>query len=168
MRSDGWAGSEATLDQLRTLVAVADAGSFSAAGRRLGRVQSAISQGVAALEAAEGVRLFDRDGYRPALTDAGRVLVDRARAVLAGAARFEAVAAGIRSGVEAELTLAIDPLVPSGPLIDALGASSAAWPDLPVSFSTEGLGGSLRRLRAGSAALAVCLLLPTVPDDVVA
>lgn len=157
-----------TLEQLRVLVAIADAGSFSAAGRALGRAQSAISQSVAALEAAQGVALFDRSGYRPQLTDAGRTLVEHARLVLASAARFEAVAANTRAGLEAELTLAIDPLVPSEPLTGALHEVADAYPDLPISFSTEGLGGSLRRLRDGSAQLAICTLLPGVPDDVVA
>lgn len=157
-----------TLDQLRVLAAIADAGSFSAAGRRLGRAQSAISQAVATLEAVQGVTLFDRAGYRPQLTETGRVLLDQARLVLAGAARFEAAAANARGGLEAELTLAIDPLVPSAPLIASLHALRETYPDLPVSFSTEGLGGSLRRLRAGSASLAFCLLLSGVPDDIVA
>lgn len=157
-----------TLDQLRVLVTVADAGSFSAAGRALGRAQSAISQAVATLEAAQGVELFDRSAYRPRTTDAGRALVDQARLVLAGAARFEAMAAGSRAGVEAELAIAIDPLVPSAPLIASLDALSRAYPHLLVSFSTEGLGGSLRRLRADSVSLAICLLLPEVPQDLVA
>ena len=156
------------LDQLRVLVTIADTGSFSAAGRKLGRVQSAISQAVATLEAVQGVALFDRSGHRPRLTEVGRVLVDQARLVLASAARFEAVAAGTRHGLEAKLALAIDPLVPTAPLIDSLRALSDAYPDLPVSFSTEGMGGSLRRLRSGSAALGICLLLPDVPDDIVA
>ena len=157
-----------SLDQLRVLVTIADAGSFSAAGRKLGRVQSAISQAVATLEAAQGVALFDRDGHRPRLTEVGRVLVEQARLVLASAARFEAVAAGTRGGLEPELALAIDPLVPTAPLVDSLRALSETFPDLPVSFSTEGLGGSLRRLRGGSAALGICLLLPDVPDDIAA
>ena len=157
-----------TLDQLRVLVTVADVGSFSAAGRRLGRAQSAISQSVATLEAVQGVELFQRDGYRPRLTEVGRVLVDQARLVLASAARFEEVATATRAGVEAELTLAIDPLVPSAPLIDGLRALRETFPNLPVSFSTEGLGGSLRRLRGDGASLAICLLLPAVPDDIVA
>ncbi len=157
-----------SLDQLRVLVAIADTGSFSAAGRRLGRVQSAISQAIATLEATQGVALFDRSGHRPQLTRVGRVLLDQARLVLASAARFEAVAAGTRQGLEPELALAIDPLVPTAPLIDSLRALSETFPDLPVSFSTEGLGGSLRRLRSGSAALAICLLLPDVPEDIVA
>ena len=157
-----------SLDQLRVLVTIADTGSFSAAGRTLGRVQSAISQSVATLEASQGVALFDRDRHRPRLTDVGQVLVDQARLVLASAARFEAVAAGTRAGLEAELALAIDPLVPTTPLIDSLRAFGESFPDLPVSFSTEGLGGSLRRLRSDSAALAICLLLPDVPEDIVA
>jgi DNA-binding transcriptional LysR family regulator len=157
-----------SLDQLRVLVTIADAGSFSAAGRKLGRVQSAISQTVATLESIQGVTLFDRSEHRPRLTEIGQVLVEQARMVLASAARFEAVAAGTRAGLEPELTLAIDPLVPTAPLIDSLRALSEMFPDLPVNFSTEGLGGSLRRLRSGSAALAICVLLPTVPDDIVA
>lgn len=157
-----------SLDQLRVLVTIADTGSFSAAGRKLGRVQSAISQAVATLEAAHGVALFDRNGRRPQLTEVGRVLVDQARLVLASAARFEAVAAGTREGLEPELALAIDPLVPTAPLIESLRALSETFPGLPVSFSTEGLGGSLRRLRSGSAALAICLLLPGVPEDIAA
>lgn len=156
------------LDQLRVLVMIADAGSFSAAGRRLGRAQSAISQAVATLESVQGVALFDRSGHRPQLTPVGRVLVGQARLVLASAARFEAMAAGTRQGLEAELAIAIDPLVPTAPLIDSLRALSDTFPALPVSFSTEGLGGSLRRLRSGSAALAICLLLPEVPDDIAA
>lgn len=155
-----------SLDQLHVLVTIADTGSFTAAGRQLGRAQSAISQTIATLEDLQGVELFDREGHRPRLTEIGKVLVAQARLVLASAARFEAVAANERAGVEPELALAIDPLVPTAPFIDSLRALGAQFPDLPVSFSTEGLGGSLRRLRSGSAALAICLLLPAVPDDI--
>ena len=157
-----------SLDQLRVLAIIAETGSFSAAARRLGRAQSAISQSVATLEAVQDVALFDRSGHRPQLTEIGRILVGQAKLVLASASRFEAVAAGAREGLEPELALAIDPLAPTSPLIDAVRALSDKYPSLPVSFSTEGLGGSLRRLRNGSAALAICLLLPHVPEDVIA
>ena len=157
-----------TLDQLRILVTIVDAGSFSAAGRQVGRVQSAISQAVRTLEDMQGVVLFDRSSHRPALTEVGRVLVEQARLVLASADRFEAIATGARKGLEPELVIAIDPLVPTGPLTDSLSALSTTFPTLPVSFSTEGLGGSLRRLRSGAAAIGICLLLPSPPDDVTA
>ena len=109
-----------TLDQLRVLVAIADEGSFSAAGRKLDRAQSAISQAVATLEGIQGVLLFDRSGHRPVVTKAGRSLISQARVVLAGAARFEDMAAGMREGVEPELAVAIDPLAPTAPFIDSL------------------------------------------------
>ncbi|MBC7705434.1 MAG: LysR family transcriptional regulator [Rhodoferax sp.] len=157
-----------TLDQLRVLVTIADAGSFSAAGRKLGRVQSAISQSIGTLEDVQGVLLFDRTGHRPILTETGRVLVEQARLVLASAARFEGVALGTRSGLEPELVIAIDPLVPTAPFIESLSALSRTFPNLPVSFSTEGLGGSLRRLRSNPAAIGICLLLPSIPDDIAA
>jgi len=157
-----------TLDQLRVLTTIADVGSFSAAGRKLLRAQSAISQAVATLEQLQGVVLFDRSGHRSKLTEVGRVLVEQARRVLATATKFEAMAASTRAGLEPELALAIDPLVPTAPLIDSIRALGDTFPDLMVTFSTEGLGGSLRRLRSRSAALAICLLLPDVPDDIVA
>jgi DNA-binding transcriptional LysR family regulator len=157
-----------TLDQLRVLVTIADEGSFSAAGRRLARAQSAISQTVATLEDVQGVTVFDRSGHRPSLTEAGRILLGQARIVLAGATRFEGMAAGMREGVEPELAVAIDPLAPTTPFIESLRALRDTFPHLSVSFSTEGLGGAERRLRRGEAALALCVLLPVVAEDLVA
>lgn len=54
-----------SLDQLRTFIAAVDEGSFSAAARRLNRVQSAVSGWVGALEDQIGVTLFDRSGRFP-------------------------------------------------------------------------------------------------------
>ena len=76
------------------------------------------------------------------------------------------MAAGPRGGVEPDLAVAIDPLVPTPPLVESLRALRDAFPHLAVSFSTEGLGGAERRLRRGDAALAFCLLLPAVPEDI--
>lgn len=157
-----------TLDQLRVLVTIEETGSFSAAGRRLRRAQSVISQSVATLENLQGIAVFDRSGHRPCLTEAGRALVAQARNVLSSAARFETLAAGIREGLEPELAVAIDPLVPTDVFIDSLHALRAEFPHLPVTFSTEGLRGAERRLRLGDAALAFCALLPPVSGDLVA
>ncbi|MGV8843106.1 MAG: LysR family transcriptional regulator [Pseudomonas sp.] len=157
-----------SLDQLRVLVTIADTGSFSATGRELRRVQSAISQSVATLENMQGVQLFDRSGHRPRLTDIGRVLAAQARLVLASASQFEAIAASTHAGIEPELALAIDPLVPTAPLIESLRALRETFTHLTVTFSTEGLGGAERRIRSGDAALALCLLLPAVPNDIAA
>ena len=70
-----------TLDQLRTFIAAVDEGSFSAAGRKLRRAQSVVSQTLANLEAQLGIKLFDRSARYPRLTEEGRSLLPDARAV---------------------------------------------------------------------------------------
>ncbi len=154
-----------TLDQLTVLVTVEEAGSFSAAGRRLGKVQSAISGIVQSLEAHLQVQLFDRTGHRPRLTDAGRILVVQARQILANAAQFERTAAGISAGMEPELTIAIDSLVPTKPVIESLARLQATYPDLRVTVFTESITGAERRVREGSAVLALCGLIPSNAQD---
>jgi DNA-binding transcriptional LysR family regulator len=149
-----------TLDQLRVLTTIADSGSFSAAGRKLRRVQSAISQSVRTLEAAQGVALFDRSSKTPVLTEAGRVLVAQARQVQRQAELFESIATEIAAGLEPELTLAMDSFLPTGPVIESLQALRVTYPDLPVTLYTEGLGAAERRLRNRSAALALCAMFP--------
>ena len=120
-----------SLDQLHVLVTIADTGGFSAAGRWLGRAVG---------DQPGGGDFGDRPGRgvvrpeRPSpAADRGGARTGRpARLVLASAARFEAVAAGTRAGLEPELALAIDPLAPTGPLIESLRALSETYPDLPV------------------------------------
>ena len=88
-----------TLDQLRTFVAAADQGSFSAAGRKLRRAQSVVSQTLANLEAQLGVKLFDRTERYPKLTDEGRSLLVDARSVADAIDGFKARALVICLGI---------------------------------------------------------------------
>lgn len=154
-----------TLDQLRVLVTIEETGSFSAAGRKLKRAQSAISHAVMTLENLQRVQLFDRSGRAPVLTDAGRVLATQARQVLRQAELFERTASAIAGGLEPELTFSVDSMVPTDPVIRTLGALQRRFPDLAVTLFTEALGGAERRVRSGSAALGLCMLFPTQAQD---
>jgi DNA-binding transcriptional LysR family regulator len=154
-----------TLDQLRVLVAIADAGSFSAAGRKLRRVQSAISHSIQNLEDLQGVQLFDRSSRTPKFTDAGRALVTQARQVLRQAEVFERTAQSIGAGLEPELSIAVDNFVPTEPLIRSLAGLQAQHPDLTVTLFTEGMGAAERRVRNGSAILGLCALLPSTIQE---
>ena len=136
-----------TLDQMRVLVAVADAGSFSAAARTLGRVQSAISQSIQTLETTLGLTLFDRSHKTPRLTDAGRAIVDDARALIVSAGALRARAQSMAEDVEPELTLAVDAMFPIPLLMQSLKALRDAFPRLPATLFTEALG---RRRAAAS------------------
>ena len=133
-----------TLDQMRVLVAVADTGSFSAASRKLGRVQSAVSQAVRAMETTLRVALFDRSTKTPTLTDAGAAIVGDARAIVDSARALRARAQSIAEDVEPELTLAIDATFPMPLLMASLRALRGAFPKLPATVFTEALGGARR------------------------
>jgi DNA-binding transcriptional LysR family regulator len=155
-----------TLDQLRVLVTIDEAGSFSAAGRQLRRVQSAISHAIQGLEEAQGVQLFDRSTRTPRLTDAGRALVLQARQVLRQADAFERTAKAMSAGLEPGLALALDSFVPTAPVIRGLAGLQAHYPELAVTLFTEGLGAAERRVREGSATLGLCALLPAMSQDI--
>ena len=157
-----------TLDQMRVLVAVADEGSFSAASRALGRVQSAISQSIQTLETTLGVSLFDRSYKTPRLTDAGRAIVDDARALIVAAGALRARAQSIAEDVEPELTLAVDAIFPMPLLMESLKAFRSAFPVVPATLFTEALGGAEQRLRDGAARLAIYTVPPTRPSDLFA
>jgi|SRR5882724_2828017 len=96
-----------SLDQLRTFIAAADAGSFSAAGRRLKRAQSVVSQTLANLEGQLGVKLFDRSARFPVLTDQGRALLADARTVAGNMDLFKARAKSLACSLEPELSVAV-------------------------------------------------------------
>lgn len=96
------------LEQLRTLRAAAESGSFSAAARRLGKAQSVVSTTIANLEIDLGLTLFDRSSRLPRLTMEGERILAEARQVLDLCAHLEAMAGELASGVEPRLTLAID------------------------------------------------------------
>jgi DNA-binding transcriptional LysR family regulator len=79
-----------TLDQLRTFIAAVDEGSFSAAGRKLRRAQSVVSQTLANLEAQLGVKLFDRSARYLRLTEEAPSLLADARSVADNVDGFKA------------------------------------------------------------------------------
>lgn len=78
-----------SLRQLEFAVAVAEAGSFTAAAARCHTVQSALSHQIAKLEAQLGARLFDRNGRRVHVTAAGEVFLHNARQTLRAAQRLQ-------------------------------------------------------------------------------
>jgi LysR family hydrogen peroxide-inducible transcriptional activator len=71
------------LHQLRYFLSVARTGSFTRAAERCSVSQPSLSQQVQKLERQIGQRLFDRLGHKVALTDAGRLLLGHAEAILA-------------------------------------------------------------------------------------
>ncbi len=129
-----------TLDQLLVLVAVVEAGSFSAAARALNRTQSVVSYTIASLEAQLGLTLFDRSRRRPALTAAGRAVLGDARRASSMVDELRARAAGLAGGLEAEVSLAVDVMFPTMRLVAALQAFAARFPTVALRLQVEALG----------------------------
>ena len=98
-----------SLDQLRVFRQVAESGSFSAAARHLHRAQSAVTYAIQKLEEQVGAQVFDRGGYRPVLSEAGRALMPRATRVLEELAAFNTQARAIAGGLEGEVAIVVDP-----------------------------------------------------------
>jgi len=136
------------LRPLRTLVSIADQGSFAAAAESLGLTQSAISLQVKGLEESLGRPLFDRSHRPPRLTEAGRQLVVEARQILSLYDRiFAGVAGGLLSG---ELVLGAVPTALGSIMPPALAALRASHPQLSIRV-VSGLSNELaEQLRAGS------------------
>jgi DNA-binding transcriptional LysR family regulator len=126
-----------SLDQLRTFIAAADEGSFSAAGRRLRRAQSVVSQTMANLEGQLGVRLFERRGHVPALTDQGRALLANARAVARDMDLLKARAKRMVGGLEPELSVAVDVMFPNVTFTAAVAAFQKEFPATLLRFDIE-------------------------------
>jgi DNA-binding transcriptional LysR family regulator len=126
-----------SLDQLRTFIAAADEGSFSAAGRRLRRAQSVVSQTLANLEGQLGVKLFDRSGHLPVLTDQGRALLADARAVAGDVDLLKARAKSLAGGLEPELSVAVDIMFPDATFTNAVAAFQKEFPATLLRFDME-------------------------------
>jgi DNA-binding transcriptional LysR family regulator len=139
-----------TLDQIRLFLAVADTGSFSKAAKQLNRAQSAVTYGIQKLEAQFGIPLFDRTTYRPALTEAGRALLPRARRIAEETNAFRDTARSLASGLEAELTIVLDSMFPMPAVVKALRAFTAKFATVLPRVYVQSLGAAAELVLDGT------------------
>jgi DNA-binding transcriptional LysR family regulator len=149
--------------RLRVLVAIAKYGSVTGAAQALNYAQPSISHHIARLEAETGAKLMEREGRGVKLTDAGRLLAERAEEIL-----------GRLDAAEAELALHIGlrqdrvRLAAFGSALSTLVAEAAAalhaeHPDTGIQVIQAEPGQALRLLRAGEADIA--LIFRYLRDD---
>lgn len=130
-----------TFDQLRVFLAVVETGSFAAAGRKLNRAVSVVSYGIGNLENQLGVLLFDREGTkRPILTEAGRAILAEIRGIAQGFDELRAKVKGLLEGLEAEVHLAVDVMMPTARLAPILRGFAAMYPTVSLRLHAEALG----------------------------
>ena len=154
-----------SLDQLRVFIAAAQTGSFSAAGRRLRRAQSLVSQTIANLEAQVGVQLFDRAKKFPRLTGEGQALLVEAKAVIEKMDCFKARAKTMAEGLEPELSAVVDVMYPMAALTKAVGFFRQTYPRTPLLLYVEALGAVVQAVLDGRCRIGVIGSLPVVPEN---
>ena len=149
-----------SLDQLRAFIAAVDEGSFSAAGRKLYRVQSAVSGWIGSLEAQLDVVLFDRTARFPKLTPEGELLLADARNVVSGIDAMKARAKLMAGGLEPELSVVVDVFFPAAIIAAAAKAFAQRFPLTPLRLFVEGLGAAYQPVLDERCSLGILASLP--------
>jgi len=151
------------LYELRCFDAVASEGSFQAAGAALGRSHPAVFSAVARLEQQLGFTLFDRSGYRVALTGTGRMFHAQARLMLRQFDDLRTYADQLASGEETLLTIVIGDLCPRPHMLELISHFFADHARTQVRLEYEAVSGPLERLLHGEADLIVHRADPSDP-----
>ena len=152
------------VNQLRYVCAIADTGNFSRAAERCRIAQPSLSQQVQKLEDDLGVKLFDRLGRSIRLTEAGRVFIPRARAILEQLDAARSSAADKNADLRGNVTVGVIPTV-APYLMPAYTASFAKkFPDAKLRIIEETTSVLVEGLRDLSIDVAI-LALPLRHKD---
>jgi len=141
------------LKHLKTLIAIAENGSFAAAGEAIGLTQSAISLHVKSLEDELETKLFDRTTRPPRLNTRGRNLIDRARTIVEQCEGLSDIATG--EAFSGSLDIGSVPTLPSGILPPALSAIRGSHPDIRIRVSSGLSADLVGRVHKGELDVAV-------------
>jgi DNA-binding transcriptional LysR family regulator len=145
---------------LQAFLAVADSGSFSLAGEQLHITQPAVSKRIALLEGQVGARLFDRIGRRVGLTEAGRMLLPRAREILVMVDDSRRALANLAGDIKGSLTLATSHHIGLHRLPPILKAYTQAHPGVRLDLRFLDSEQAYQGVLDGELELAVVTLAP--------
>ena len=120
--------SRVTLAQWQMLAAVVDHGGFARAAEAIHKSPSTLNHAVHKLEEQLGIQVLEPVGRQVRLTEAGELLLRRARQLIESAESLEDVASRLAAGLEAEVVVAIDQIFSA--------AALAAWCGLFVCCRT--------------------------------
>ncbi|SDH00000.1 DNA-binding transcriptional regulator, LysR family [Vibrio xiamenensis] len=157
--------SPITLEALHILDAIERRGSFAAAANELDRAPSSLSYQIQKLEQDLDLMIFDRSGHKANFTEAGKLILERGRAILVATEKLVNDASLLANGWELDITLAFDGIIPVEnffPMVDALGNVSSTR----VRLQEEILAGCWESLAEGRSDLLICPKPESYPHDV--
>jgi DNA-binding transcriptional LysR family regulator len=144
-----------TLEQLRSFVAVSETEHISQAASSLFLTQAAVTQQVRHFERATGLQLFERDGRRVRLTDAGRLMADTCRAALRSVEVVEDSALAMRHLHAGSLELGASPTCATYYVPPYLARFTREYPGITLGMSVEPSVDLNRRVHVGTLDCAV-------------
>ena len=149
------------IDEIRSFVAVAETGSFSAAARSLKRAQSVVSMHIAGFEAELGYKLFDRTP-KPVLSAQGRELLVGAKRVLVEADRLQNRALTLSDTQFPSIYMGIDLVLEAPVMIDLLRLFAKSFPS--VRLQIENISGSEAKWFFTKTAMNLALVFSSDPS----
>ncbi len=145
------------IDQLRAFVTAVECGSFSAAARKLGKAQSAVSTTISNLEIDLDLALFDRRGYRPVLTDAGASVLKHAQSVLNSMDMLQGQAESLNAAVEPKFSIWVEDGLMSDRVKNLFFGLANRFPGLELCSELQSRQAVLQAFQTGDADVAfVC------------
>ena len=153
-----------TLEALHILDAIERRGSFAAAANELNRAPSSLSYQIQKLEQDLDIMIFDRSGHKANFTEAGRLLLERGKEILAATNQLVSDATLLANGWELDLTIAYDGTIPVNkffPMVKELGNISKTQ----VRLQEEILEGGWEALTYDRADILICPDTDSLPSD---
>lgn len=145
-----------TYDQLVTLIAIVEYGSFKAASEQLHKSQPSLSVSMKKLEEEFSINIFNREDYRPKLTDHGKVFYQKALQAISSFKDLENLGTELGAGLEAEIRISLDALVPIENLKAVLHDFFKNSSTTDLNINTDVLGGAFEKIINREVDLAIC------------
>jgi DNA-binding transcriptional LysR family regulator len=140
------AGPKISLDQWKALVSVVESGGYAKAAERIHKSQSTLSYSIQKLERLLKVKVFEIEGRKARLTDAGHVLYTRGKALVEEAGQLERVADALASGREAEVRFAVEIIFPTWLLLECMARFGQELPYTRLELHETVIGGNTEAL----------------------
>ena len=144
-----------TLEQWRALQAVVEAGGYAQAAERLHKSQSTLTYAVQKIEQLLDLPVFEIQGRKAVLTEAGQVLYRRARTLLEEAAMLERGAAAMSQEWQPEIAIAVETIFPTWLLLECLGEFARERPETRIEVYETVLSGTSELLAQGRVDFAI-------------
>jgi len=151
------------MNQLRAFLAIAESGNINRAADRLSLTQSAVSKSLRELEADLGVTLLTRTPHGMTLTEAGKLIADRAGLINAEVARARQDIACLKEKLSGVLTIGVTPVTGFPEIADAILGFRKSNPKVKIAVYEGRPSDLLKLMQDGTLDIAISTEVP--PDS---